>query len=210
MANAYHRWMAGLLPQMSLEPAPGYCRFVERHFEALRRDARRLAGEGNGPDVDEVCADVLADVALRWRWFELLRVRLRRSDPAGAYLGVALARRIARWRPDEPETDDDTPREVQVEAASGPPVWPTAAWYPDDRYAVDISPPEPATKAPAATSAAVRIAAVRPLPTPTPSPQVEAVIAWLHAYATYEKHRRVVAGAAAVVVAAALVKFRGG
>src|ERR671921_87169 len=99
--------MAGLLPQMSLEPAPGYRRFVERHFEALRRDARRLAGEGNGPDVDELCADVLTDVALRWRWFELLRVRLRRSDPAEAYLPVALARRIARWRPEPSENEVD-------------------------------------------------------------------------------------------------------
>src|SRR5918994_1155929 len=91
--------MAGLLPQMSLEPAPGYRRFVERHFEALRRDARRLAGAGL--DADELCTDVLSDVALRWGWFELLRVRLGRSDPAGAYLGVALARRIARGRPDD-------------------------------------------------------------------------------------------------------------
>jgi len=213
--NAYHRWMAALLPQMSLEPAPGYRRFVECHFEALRRDARRLASAAaSNENVDELCCDVLADIALRWRWFELLRVRLRRSDPAGAYLGVALARRIARWSPDEPETGDGdagtAPREIHVEAASGPSTWPTVAWYPEDRFVVGDAPPVRAAAPPPATSAAVRIAAVRPLPAYTPSPQVEAVIAWLHAYAMYEKFRRVVAAAAVVVVAAALLKLHGG
>lgn len=198
--------MAGLLPQMSLEPAPGYRRFVERHFEALRRDACRLAGDG--PSVDEVCTDVLTDVALRWRWFELLRVRLRRRDPAGEYLGVALARRIARWSPD---TSVDVTVEVHVEPASERSTggWPAVSWYPD-RYAVDPDPPadlRPA--APAATSAAVRIAAVRPLPVHTPSAAVEAVIAWLHAYETYGRYRRVLAGAAVTVGVVMLVKLRG-
>lgn len=200
--------MAGLLPQMSLEPAPGYRRFVECHFEALRRDARRLANDAYGPDADELCADVLADVALRWRWFELLRVRLRRSDPAGAYLGVALARRLARWRPEEPEIDDEAPREIHVEAVRGGP--PAPLWFPDDRFVVVDHAPVERPAAPVATSAAVRIAAVRPLPAHTPSPQVEAVIAWLHAYATYERFRRSVAAAVAVVAVAVMVMLRGG
>jgi hypothetical protein len=202
--------MAGLLPQMSLEPAPGYRRFVERHFDALRRDACRLAGDG--PSVDEVCTDVLADIALRWRWFELLRVRLRRRDPAGEYLGVALARRVARWSPETGvDVDGEPVREVHVEAvpdgAAGG--WPAVAWHADG-YAVDPDPP-PDTRpaAPPATSAAVRIAAVRPLPPHTPSAAVEAVIAWLHAYETYGRYRRVAAGAAMAVGAAVLLKLRG-
>ncbi|WP_203932767.1 hypothetical protein [Virgisporangium ochraceum] len=202
--------MAGLLPQMSLEPAPGYRRFVERHFDALRRDACRLAGDG--PDVDEVCTDVLTDVALRWRWFELLRVRLRRSDPAGEYLGVALARRIARWNAEPPADADGEPfREVRVEAVRdrGAGGWPSASWYPDG-YAVDPDPPpDRRPTGPAATSAAVRIAAVRPLPPHTPSAAVEAVIAWLHAYEMYGRYRRVLAGAAVAVGTAMLLTLRG-
>lgn len=198
--------MAGLLPQMSLEPAPGYRRFVERHFDALRRDVRRLAGDG--PHVDEFCSDVLAEVALRWRWFELLHTRLRRTDPAGAYLGVALARRIARWRAEPVVADDDEPREIEVV-----PYRPTATtlttdverW--PDRFVVggrEPVRPQPVKK----TSAAVRIAAVRPLPTYTPSAPVEAVIAWLHAYETYGRYRRVAAALGIAAAAAALLKLR--
>lgn len=200
--------MAGLLPQMSLEPAPGYRRFVERHLEALRRDVRRLAGDG--PHVDEVCSDVLAEIALRWGWFEVLRVRLRRSDPAGAYLPGALARRIHRWRTARPDTsDDDTPREIHVEAVRDDPAGrPAGTWWPDG-YVVAAPPPAERTPTrPAETSVAARVAAVRPLPPYTPSAAVEAVIAWLHAYETYGRYRRVVAAAAAAAVTAALFKLR--
>lgn len=174
---------------MSLEPAPGYRRFVECRFEALRRDARRLANPGQ--DVDAVCTNVLADIALRWRWFEILRVWLRRPDPAGAYLGVALARRTAAWRPDPPETSVETDdyREIEVFADGVPPRW-TA--------------PTVATSPAVATSAAVRIAAVRPLSPPPPSADVEAVIAWLHAHETYERYRRVVTGTAAAIAVAVM------
>jgi hypothetical protein len=196
--------MAGLLPQMSLEPAPGYRRFVERHFDALRRDARRLAGDG--PQADEFCSDVLADVALRWRWFELLRVRLRRPDPAGSYLGAALTRRIDRWRAEPVEVDDE-PREIEV-MTYRPAATAAVGWWPD-RFVVDgHRPGRPAGRRNGPdgrdrpTSAAVRIAAVRPLPPRPPSAAVEAVIAWLHAYETYGRYRRV---AAAVGVAAATV-----
>ncbi len=178
---------------MSLEPAPGYRRFVERHFDALRRDARRLAGDG--PHVDEFCSDVLAEVALRWRWFELLRTRLRHDDPAGEYLGTALARRIARWRA-EPVVADDEPREIEVTVYR-----PTAP--------VEWPPVPPVRRPPAPqTSAAARIAAVRPLPTYTPSAAVEAVIAWLHAYHAYGRYRRIVAGLAVTAGTAMLFKLR--
>jgi membrane-associated phospholipid phosphatase len=194
--------MAGLLPQMSLEPAPGYRRFVECRFEALRRDARRLANPGQ--DVDEVCTNVLADVALRWRWLEILRVWLRRPDPAGAYLGVALARRTAAWRPDPPETrvETDDYREIEVFTDAVPSRWTARP------VATSTAPPSaaaPSTAAPSgATSAAVRIAAVRPLAPPPPSAEVEAVIAWLHAHETYERYRRVVTGTAAAIAVAVM------
>ena len=177
---------------MSLEPAPGYRRFVECRFEALRRDARRLANPGQ--DVDEVCANVLADIALRWRWLEILRVWLRRPDPAGSYLGVALARRTAAWRPDSPETrvETDDYREIEVFTDAMPARWTARP------VATSAAAP------PVATSAAVRIAAVRPVSPPPPSADVEAVIAWLHAHETYERYRRVVTGTAAAIAVAVM------
>jgi hypothetical protein len=195
--------VAGLLPQMSLEPAPGYRRFVECRFEALRRDARRLANPGQ--DVDEVCTDVLADVALRWRWFELQRVWLRRPDPAGAYLGVALARRTAAWRPEPAETgiEADDYREIEVFTDATPSRWTApAATGTVAGPAAGAAGRHPATGV--ATSAAVRIAAVRPVPPPAPSAEVEAVIAWLHAHETYERYRRVVSGTVAAIAVAVM------
>ncbi|GIJ45320.1 hypothetical protein Val02_22060 [Virgisporangium aliadipatigenens] len=204
--------MAGLLPQLSLEPAPGYKRFVERHFEALRRDARRLTGDEL--DADAVYGEVLTDVALRWQWFELLRRIPHRADPAERFVGVALARRVARRRVEVPA---ETSREIRFEVTPVPsdgPVdtittWPSAGWYPE-AFVIDPAPPtRTAAPAPAATSAAVRIAAVRPLPPSGPSPGLDAVIAWLNAYSTWVRCRRIAAAAVIAVVAVVLIRLRG-
>jgi hypothetical protein len=43
----------------------------------------------------------------------------------------------------------------------------------------------------------------------SPSPLMEAVIAWLHAYETFVRYRRIAAGTLAVVVLVVLFQLRG-
>ena len=196
--------MSGRLPRISLEPAPGYVPFVESHLATLRRDAQRLTGDGS--IAEEVSSDVLTDVALRWYWFELLRA-LGRTDPAGSFLGVALNRRCAR-RQDEAETDADPRPVVLVQPVSPAPAtsWPTSpAWgtEPVVVVATDPLPPPPVARAPIATSVAVRLALVAARPSP-PTAALEAVIAWLHAYETYNRYRRIAAATVAVIFALVL------
>jgi hypothetical protein len=205
--------MTGRLPRISVEPAPGYVPFVESHLAALRQDAHRLTGDGS--IAVEVSSGALTDVALRWYWFELLRVRLRRPDPAGAFLGVALTRRCARrlHQPDEPdrirvEVHGEGRPDVQVWSAGSD--WPASGWYPEPPAVVPIDPPlaEPGGRARATTSAAVRIAGVGAGAPLSPSPLMEAVIAWLHAYETFVRYRRIAVGVLAVVVLAVLFQLR--
>lgn len=176
--------MAWRLPRLSVEPAPGYLPFVESHLTDLRRDAQRLAGDGLA--ADEMVCGALTDVALRWPWFELARRRLGRPDPAGEFLDTALVRRCARWQPEAPEF----PVEVTVTEWAG--------WW---------EPPRPR----AGTSAAVRVAAVAAasagLPS-TPSAVLEAAIAWVHAYQTYSRYRRVAAAVLLAVLALLLTRLR--
>jgi hypothetical protein len=206
--------MAGRLPRISMEPAPGYVPFVESHLAALRQDAQRLTGDGS--IAEEVSSGALTDVALRWYWLELLRVRLRRPDPAGTFLGVALSRRCARrpYEPDDPDgirvevTGDDRP-DVRVRPAGSE--WPATGWYPEPDLIVLMDPPpaaRPAGQPHPATSAAVRIAEVNAAPPLSPSPVMEAVIAWLHAYKTYVRYRRVAAAALAVLALMVLLRLR--
>jgi hypothetical protein len=210
--SAYRRCMAGRLPRISMEPAPGYVPFVESHLAALRQDARRLTGDGS--IAEEVSSGALTDVALRWYWLELLRVRLRRPDPAGTFLGVALSRRCARrsYGPDDLH-------EVGVESAGRPEVrvrpaesgWPATGWYPEPDVVllIDQLPAGRAGDQPrTATSAAVRIADVNAAAPLSPSPVMEAVIAWLHAYKTYVRYRRIAAAALAVLVFVVLLQLR--
>ena len=208
--------MTGRLPRISMEPAPGYLPFVESHLATLRHDARRLTGDGS--IAEEVSSGVLTDVALRWYWFELLR-GLGRSDPAGAFLGVALNRRCARrlGEPDESRVEVDAdPRPVvlvepvPVARATG---WPTsagAAWHAEP--AVIVATDQPVDRgagsgAPIATSVAVRLAAIVARPAP-PSAALEAIIAWLHAYETYNRYRRIAAATLVAIVALALFRLR--
>jgi hypothetical protein len=197
--------MAGRLPLIGAEPAPGYLPFVESHLESLRRDARRLAGDGLRADA--AVSDALTDVALRWYWFELLRIRRGRPDPAAAFVDAALTRRCAR-RPPEP---DEIHFEVTVSAV--PPArsvatqWSTdrstigdIRWWPDPVAPVEVTRPKP--------SAAVRIARLSTEVPPEPSASLEAVIAWLHAYETVIRYRRIMFAVLAAVALLALVRFR--
>jgi hypothetical protein len=203
--------MAGRMLRISMEPAPGYLPFVESHLATLRSDAHRLTGDGF--IAEEVSSGALTDVALRWYWFELLRSVLGRSDPAGAFLDVALTRRCAR-RLHEPEES----REVDVgPAVQVRPVQPTGPstfiWHsePDFVFPLDSLAAGPETGAKtAATSAAVRIAtlAATPAPASAPSAVLEAVIAWLHAYKTFTRYRRIAAAAVAVIALMALYQLR--
>jgi hypothetical protein len=173
--------MAWRLPRLSVEPAPGYRPFVESHLPDLRRDAQRLAGDGLA--ADEMVCGALTDVALRWPWFELARRRLGRPDPAGEFLDTALVRRCARWQPEAPES----PVEVTVTEWAG--------WW---------EPPRPR----AGTSAAVRVAAAAAGLPSTPSAVLEAAIAWVHAYQTYNRYRRVAAAVLVAVVVLLLTRLR--
>ncbi len=166
--------MPRLLPRLALEPPPGYVAFVGRHLDPLRREAVRALGDEY--EADRLYPDALTDVALRWRWLELLR-RLGRPDVADAYLHRALARRCARWEP-EPEPGV----EIEVWRADRPmwrtrparPVWSSGA----TRQAPYLTPDH-------------RAGAV-----------AEAAVAWWHAYEVRRRRRLVTM---AVVVALGLV-----
>lgn len=197
-----------------MEPAPGYVPFVESHLAALRRDAERLTGDGS--IAEEISSGALTDVALRWYWLELLRVRLRRPDPAGTFLGVALSRRCARRPHDSDAPDgigvegsgDDRP-EVRVRPADSD--RPTTRWYPEpDLILLVDSPPagRPGSQPHAATSAAVRIAEVNAAMPLSPSPVMEAVIAWLHAYKTFVKYRRIAVASLVLLVFLVLLQLK--
>lgn len=201
--------MAGRLPQISLEPAPGFLPFVETHLAALRSDARRLTGDGTV--ATEVSSGVLTDVALRWYWFELLRLLLGRRDAARAFLDVALNRRCARRLLREPDDGYVGPA-VHVESADAarPYVVAAARWYPEpDLTAIAHAPAAPVSRAPTLSSAAVRLAMVGMAPPATPSAVLEAVIAWIHAYETYVRWRRIAATALAAILMLVLVRLRG-
>ena len=71
--------MPRVLPRMPDEAPAGYIAFVARHLEPLRRDAARVVGDEE--DADRLYPDVLADVAARWGWLELLRTRLGGPAP---------------------------------------------------------------------------------------------------------------------------------
>lgn len=140
-------------------------------------------------------------------------MRLRRPDPAGVFLGVALTRRCARRRyePDEMrvEVDRDGRPDVQVRTADSD--RPTARWYPEPDFVVPVEPPpagRPGGHPQSATSAAVRIAEANAITPLSPSPVVEAVIAWLHAYETFVRYRRVAAAASALTVLVVLLQLR--
>jgi hypothetical protein len=173
-----------LLPAMPTEPPDGYVDFVARHLDALRRDAARVVGDER--DAHQLYPDVLTDVAVRWRWLDLLHTRLRRPEAGERYLRQAFARRSQRWR-----SEQMFPVDIQVwrpdePARAAPPGWSSATFgpaAPEGQIQVRAM-----AAAPAWSSAALRLAAhVTPGPRVEIRPIAEAAVAWWHAY---EAHRR--------------------
>ncbi|MEJ3746301.1 hypothetical protein WEI85_23795 [Actinomycetes bacterium KLBMP 9797] len=164
---------------MGPEPPPEYIAFVSRHLSALRRESARVVGDER--DADLLYPDVLADVAGRWRWLELLRTRLGETGAADLYLARAFTRRSERWQPAHLEPVDVWVGPTTVEpvvAAYRPPRW---------------------------SSVALRLAAqVDSTRRPEARPMAEAAVAWWHAY-EHRRHRRLVAAAVAALVFVALL-----
>jgi hypothetical protein len=184
------RVLARVLPRMPDEAPAGYVAFVARHLEPLRQDAARVVGDDG--DADRLYPDVLADVAARWGWLELMRTRLGRVGAADRYLQQAFLRRSERWQAGEYELKVD--RDDADEAR--PPV-DILVLRPGQRLPyLPVTPEQTGSAAPApspTSNAAVRLA---PFVRPTArrvGPMAEAAIAWWHAY---EAHRRrlVIAG----------------
>jgi hypothetical protein len=197
-----------VLPRMAGEAPPGYVAFVERHLEPLRRDAARVVGDES--DADRLYPDVLADVAARWRWLELMRTRLGRTGAAETYLHRAFQRRSERWRADQ-ESESLVLVDVKVLRPDAG-VWSTVplAQSPVAQSPVAQSPVvwSPVVWSPAAptprSSAATRLAPfVRPPARTEVGPLAEAAVAWWHAYEA--RRRRLLIVTLAVALAFIMV-----
>ena len=152
------------LPGLAVEPPPRYVAFVATHLEALRRDA--LAALGDEADADRLYAQVLTDVALRWRWLEFARL-LRRPGAAQRYLHRSLVRRSQRWHTELVPATDDGPAFEFV-------TWRTY----------------PASPRPVLSSGASRLAQyLRPAGRTGSGALAEAAVAWWHAYEVHRRHR---------------------
>jgi hypothetical protein len=165
---------------MPSEPPAGYVAFVERHLDALRRDAARVVGDER--DADQLYPDVLTDVASRWRWLDLLHTRLNQPQAGERYLRQAFARRCQRWQPEQM-----VPVEVQVYRPEPPATssWPSVSFGPAVPGAIEV---RALAARPAWSSMALRLAShVTPGPRVQVKAIAEAAVAWWHAY---EAHRR--------------------
>jgi hypothetical protein len=169
-----------LVPQMPSEPPDGYVAFVERHLDSLRREAARVVGDER--DADQLYPDVLADVAARWRWLNLLHTRLNQPEARERYLRQAFARRSQRWR-----SEETLPVDIQVWQPDAPArsSWPTVSFGPATPGNIEV---RAVATAPAWSSIALRLAAhVTSGPRVEVKAVAEAAVAWWHAY---EAHRR--------------------
>jgi hypothetical protein len=188
------------------EAPAGYVAFVARHLEPLRRDAARVVGDEE--DADRLYPDVLADVAARWGWLELLRTRLGRVGAADTYLHQAFVRRSERWQADrfDVTADGDNGRDdvrppVDILVLRPGQRLPYLAVTPQ-------APEEPDSMSqPVGSNAAVRLAPfLRPAAPPRVGPLAEAAIAWWHAYEAYR--RRLVIAAVVVLFLLVAVALR--
>jgi len=194
--------MPRVLPRMPDEAPAGYIAFVARHLEPLRRDAARVVGDEE--DADMLYPEVLADVAARWGWLELLRTRLGRAGAADTYLHQAFVRRSERWQADRFEVTDErddgrSPIDILVlRPGQRLPYLPVTPQAPDE--------PDPGSPPPG-SNAAVRLAPfLRPATPPRVGPLAEAAIAWWHAYEAYR--RRLVIAAVVVLFLLVAVALR--
>jgi hypothetical protein len=183
--------VADLLPRMPPEAPAGYVSFVDRHLSELRSESARLAGDqAHG---EEIYPEALADVAARWRWFELVRTRLGRPSGADEYLRRTLETRAQRWRDDQ-----IYPVDVVVLRADGTapfPPTPFSLHNPANPYAR----PEPVRMSLGLRQAAF-LSPGRHLPTAI----AEAAIAWWHAYEVQRRRRRVAIAVVLVLLFVAL------
>jgi hypothetical protein len=171
-----------LVPPMPSEPPDGYVAFVERHLDALRRDAARVVGDER--DADQLYPDVLTDVAARWRWLDLLHTRLHQPEAGERYLRQAFARRSRRW-----QSEQMFPVDVQVWQPDSParPGWPSVSFGPAVPGDIEV---RAVAGAPAWSSVALRLAAhVTPSSRVEVGPIAEAAVAWWHAYEARRRRR---------------------
>ncbi len=200
--------MVRLLPAMPSEPPERFVAFVARHLDTLRRDAARVVGDDR--DADELYPDVLTDVAVHWRWLDLMQTRLGRAGASERYLRDAFERRSARWR-----SEDAFPVDIEV--------WPTdrtmttaqAKWAAVsfgggmgvERY-IQVRPVAPARTW---SSVALRLAAhVTPGSEFTVGPVAEAAIAWWHAYEAMRRRRIYAACMALLALTMLITRLRQG
>lgn len=178
--------MLRLVPPMPSEPPDRYVAFVERHLDALRREAAQVVGDER--DADQLYPDVLTDVAARWRWLELLHTRLNQPEAGDRYLRQAFARRSQRWR-----SEQMFPVDIQVSRPDEPvrSSWPTVTFGPAIPGDIEV---RAVASAPAWSSLALRLTAhVTPSSGIEIRPIAEAAIAWWHAYEARRRRRVFVA-----------------
>lgn len=176
-----------LLPALEPEPPSEYVAFVAEHLLPLRDDAAEVVGDKQ--HADELYPDVLTDVAVRWRWLQLLRGRF---GPAVAdrYLRRAFDRRSQRWYAAQ-AAGDEPMIEFQVWSGDRPPGYLPALSPGQPDGSADPGRPE---------SRAIRLAAfVLPAPTDV-GPEVEAAIAWWHAYESHRRRRLIAAIVLTVII----------
>jgi hypothetical protein len=205
---------------MPSEPPDGYVAFVERHLDALRRDAARVVGDER--TADELYPLVLTDVAARWRWLHLRHTRLRQPEAGERYLRLAFDRRSQRWR-----SEQTFPAEIQVwqpDSSAESPRWSSvsfgpAGYRPSSYRPAGYRPSTPEghievramATAPAWSSIALRLAAhVTPASRTTIRPIAEAAIAWWHAYEAWRRHRLYAALAVLAFFMMVLIRIQGG
>jgi len=190
--------MPRLWPRMAYEAPTGYVLFVERHLDALRREAATVVGDDG--EADRLYPDVLMDVATHWKWLEARRRWLGGAGAADAYLHRAFQRRSLRWRSEQWRSDQDAVSEVDV---WGPDV---QVWRPDE------PPPLIRPRTPPGTnlsSTALRLAPhVTPERRASAMPVAEALVAWWHAYEAWRR-RQVIVIVATVFILLALASRPG-
>jgi DNA-directed RNA polymerase specialized sigma24 family protein len=180
--------VAELLQRMPPEAPAGYVSFVSRHLSDLRTESARLVGDDARGE--EIYPEALADVAARWRWYELMRTRLGRPAAADEYLRRVLETRAQKWRDDQVY-----PVEVVVTRADGISPLPPPPFTPRDPH------PRPE---PIRISLGLRQAAFLSPGRHLPTAIAEAAIAWWHAYEATRRRRRVAVAVAVGLVFAAL------
>jgi hypothetical protein len=202
------RVLQRVLPRMPDEAPAGYVAFVARHLEPLRRDAARVVGDEE--DADRLYPDVLADVAARWGWLELMRTRLGRVGAAETYLHQAFVRRSERWQADRFEVtmggDEGRPPVDILVLRPGQ----RLPYLPVTPEAPEAEPgSQPPVSQPIGSNAAVRLAPfLRPATQPRVGPLAEAAIAWWHAYEAYRRRLVIAAVVVLFLLIAAALRFQ--